>query len=102
MAWEIQLKVCSVDYVYDDESFEINNVKLKSSQNYQEPGGYKTPADDIIEEIYSAESEHGVFEWLVIAKRSGFDTYAEIEDVQLLKQPQGCDSDTPNFEISNS
>ena len=103
MAWEIEWDGYSVDYTYRDESFEIDDIGLKNRKIYQEPsGGYKEPADDVMEDIYTAESEHGVFEWLVIARRSGFNSYADIEDVQLLSEPQGCDSEAPSFEISES
>ncbi|KAB7674504.1 hypothetical protein [Plesiomonas shigelloides] len=103
MAWQIKWNGYSIGYTYRNESFEINDIYLKNRKIRQEPSsGYKEPDDDVMEDIYYAESEHGIFEWLVIARRSGFDGYAVIEDIYLLSKPEGCDSEAPSFEIYES
>lgn len=102
MSWEIVLKTETVDYSIRDESFTTSEIKLVDSNIYNEPGGYKEPEDTVVEETYSAESEHGTFTWKVQARRSGFETYAVIVDVFETNIPSPeIEADTPSFDVEH-
>ncbi|WP_182755151.1 hypothetical protein [Pseudoalteromonas sp. SR44-2] len=101
MAWSIEWDGKSVEYVYRDESFEINEITLKERDIRDEPSsGYQEPNDTVMHDIYKANTEHGDFEWSVTARTSGYETHAEIDDVEYIKIPNGCESEAPSFEIS--
>lgn len=104
MSAQISCKTDCIEYIVnnsDDESFTAGYLKLESEKSYQEDGGdYKAPKDDVVTQIYSAESDHGDFRWEVTSRRSGFDSFAEIEEVRLIEAPENCDPlDTPRFTI---
>jgi hypothetical protein len=102
MSWKIVLKNDIVEYSIGNDSFNTDEIQLVESKYFNEPGGYKEPEDTICEEVYSAASEHGVFTWKVRAKKSDFDTFADIEEVYEIITPiQGIESDTPSFDVEH-
>nr|WP_289361851.1 hypothetical protein [Xanthomonas campestris]MDM7702373.1 hypothetical protein [Xanthomonas campestris pv. campestris] len=87
-------------YTHSEESYVSRNIYRKSREVRHEPSAeYKAPDDDIMEDVYAAESEHGEFKWSVTARREGFETYAEIEDVEIIQSPRDCEFEDPSFSI---
>jgi hypothetical protein len=102
MSWKIVLETETVHYTIGDESFTTSDIQLVKSELHNEPGGYKEPEDTVVEETYSADSEHGTFTWKVRARRSGFETYAAIEDIFEISIPSSeIEADTPSFDVEN-
>lgn len=99
MAWEIIWDGNSVDYTFNDESFSIDEIVFVSNEVHEEEGGYKEPNDCVMTDKYSAETQHGSFEWEVTGRTTGFNTQPDIENVEIIKAPAGCESDLPGFEI---
>lgn len=95
MSWGIVCKTDYIDYAVtnnEDESFFTNLIVFQNRNIYQEESGeYKAPKDDVIVDTYIANSEHGLFQWTVTARRSGFNSYAVIEDIYL-NEPNGCEA----------
>lgn len=95
MSWEI---VCNTDYIdysvtnNEDESFFTNTIVFQNRKILQEESSeYKAPKDDVMIDTYIANSDHGVFKWTVTARRSGFNSFAVIEDTYLT-EPNGCEA----------
>ena len=42
-------------------------------------------------DTYIANSEHGIFQWTVTARCTGFNSFAEIEDI-ILTEPNDCEA----------
>lgn len=101
MSWKIVLKSETVEYRVDGEPYYTHAIKLVSADFHNEPGGYKEPEDTVCVAIYEADSGHGKFTWKVSARRSGFETYATIEDVfeTTIPDPSSIDVDEPSFDI---
>lgn len=88
---------------YEGETFTINSIALDNRNiRTERGGGYQEPDDTIMEDVYSATTEHGIFRWNVTARASGFDARADIEDIELVQIPSGCECDLPDFEIVES
>ncbi|WP_394143764.1 hypothetical protein [Vibrio atypicus] len=100
MSWDIQWDGSSIDYSLKDEFFTIFDINLKTRKFWQETGEHKAPEDNVMQHTYEASTEHGEFEWVVTARRAGFNGYAEIESVSTVQQPRGCDCEPPYFEIA--
>jgi hypothetical protein len=102
MTWEIRLDSSSVSYEFKGESYETYEIEFVNSSSSQEKsGGYQEPADDVVINKYQADSEHGLFKWSVTARRSGFDSWGEIEDIYENTEPKGCEGELPCFSISH-
>lgn len=101
MAWEITWNGSSVNYTFGEDDFSIDEINLINRELLEEPGGYKEPKDDVMIDTYGATTEHGTFEWIVTARRAGFNGYADIDDVQQTKEPEGCTTEIPVFEIEH-
>ncbi|MBD0786741.1 hypothetical protein HUO09_10305 [Vibrio sp. Y2-5] len=102
MAWEITWNGSSVNYTFGEEDFSIDEITRINRKSFDEPsGGYKEPNDSVMVDVYEAITEHGTFEWTVTAKCEGFNGYADIDDVQQTKEPKGCTTEIPVFEIEN-
>lgn len=101
MAWEIKIKSRSFEYQSGEEVFSNDSVRSIDRKLWKEPsGGYQEPDDDVIQDTYSAESDHGIFQWTVTARREGLNGYAEIESVELIKAPDACELiEYPSFSI---
>lgn len=100
MSYKIALKKDTIEYTIGDDSFESEKIQLIDSKLYQETGGYKEPNDDVIEETYQANSEHGIFTLGVWARRCGFNTYWELDDPDIQEPNQEIKiSDTDIFEL---
>ena len=53
--------------------------------------------------IFFTQTEHGYFEWSVRSVRTGFNSYAEIEDESMTKQPEEIeDFEELEFFVVNS
>lgn len=107
MSWQIVCNTDYIEYLFDnnEENPHLTGYLAFASENsYQEESGeYKAPKDDVVTQVYTADSDHGVFIWKVTARRSGFNTYAEIEDVYLIEAPENCETlDSPRFSIKES
>ncbi|WP_323086619.1 hypothetical protein [Providencia alcalifaciens] len=107
MSIEINCNSDYVEYMYEnneDNSFLTGDLSLVASNVSQEKSaGYKEPDDTVMTQIYMAESDHGEFRWEVTARREGFNSFAEIEDVRLIEAPENCETlDLPSFEIKES
>ncbi len=102
MPWEIKLITNNIKYSCDDETYTTTKITFVDRKLWQEPsGGYKEPNDDVMQDTYQANSEHGLFEWVVTARRTGFNSYAEIEDVDKIKEPKNCETlEQPSFGIN--
>ena len=101
MSSEIEWNGYDVEYTYGDESYVIDDVSSISVKHHQEKSaGHQEPDDDVVTEVFSADTEHGEFRWSVTARRSGFESSAEIEDVEVLQEPEGCDAESPSFTIT--
>ncbi|EXU76769.1 hypothetical protein [Erwinia mallotivora] len=104
MSWEIVCSSESIDYVLiktqEEESFTTESIIFNDRKIHQEPsGGYQEPNDHVMTDTYIANSEHGSFTWVVTARRSGFNSFAEIEDIQSF-EPIGCEAlEIPLFSI---
>ena len=88
MSWEIVCKTDYIDYSVannEDESFFTNQIVLSNSSDY------KAPKADVMVDTYIANSEHGIFQWTVTARRTGFNSFAEIEDT-ILTEPNDCEA----------
>jgi len=104
MSWEIKLDADYVDYVCCEKNHLTQHISRVDRKRYSEPSsGYQEPDDDVMEDTYRADSDHGVFEWVVIARRTGFNAYADIYDVSQIKVPEKCEvSMPPAFSIRES
>ena len=95
MSWEIICKTDYIDYSVannEDESFFTSQIVLSNREIHQEPSSeYKAPKDDVMVDTYIANSEHGIFQWTVTARRTGFNSFAEIEDI-ILTDPNDCEA----------
>lgn len=104
MSWETYCTSDSIEYVLQnnaqDEIYTTGSITLNNTKMQKEPsGGYQEPDDDVRTDTYIASSDHGYFKWIVISRRSGFESFANIEDVQCI-EPSGCDIlDNPNFVV---
>jgi len=87
------LKIGTIEYTKDDETFEVEAEEI-SRTFHKEPGGYKEPDDDIEIVKFKAETEHGTITGEATARRSGFDTYFEFEDVEIT-----IDTDDDSIEL---
>lgn len=93
MAWEINLNTDYIEYSCGDETYTTEKVLFVDRKLWKEPsGGYQEPDDDVMQDTYRANSEHGLFEWIVTAKRTGFNSSAEIDHVDLTKEPEDCET----------
>lgn len=76
----------------NDESFFTNPILLTNREIYQEKSsGYQKPDDDVMVDTYIASSDHGDFKWTVTACRSGFNSFAELENI-VLAEPYGFEA----------
>lgn len=85
MAWTVDVKSNNAEYQYgsEDLTFFTGSPRLIDIKFHKEPsGGYQEPDDDVANATFIADSEHGLFKWVVIARRSGFSTSVEIEDIE--------------------
>lgn len=104
MSWEIICSSDNIDYVLQnhgqDEIFATESIVFTDRTIHKvRSSGYQEPDDDVMVDIYIANSDHGYFKWTVTARRSGFNSFAEVEDVQCL-EPTGCEVlDNPTFVI---
>ena len=102
MSWKIVLKSETVEYQLDDESHQTYPIQLVNEEFDSEPGGYKEPNDTVCVATYEADSEHGKFTWKVSARRSGFETYAVIEEVFETTTPNpSINVEEPSFDIED-
>lgn len=93
------IKIGTIKYVVNDESFEVDNVNITSQKYHEEPGDYKEP-DDIVETIeFKADTEHGTITGEATARRSGFDAYFEFEDINISIDNQEVEISTPKCTI---
>ena len=65
----------------------------------EKSAGYQEPDDTVTEIIFKAKSEHGDFIWRVTSRRSGFESFNVIEDVELIQPPKCEIHELPSFEI---
>lgn len=104
MSWVTYCTSDCIKYILQnnaqDESFTTGSITLNNTEMHKEPsGGYQEPSDDVRTDTYTAISDHGYFTWIVTSRRSGFESFANIEDVKCI-EPSGCDIlDDPNFVI---
>ncbi len=102
MSWEIKLDSKNIEYEFEKNNYQTYDINLVGTNHYQEKSsGYKEPDDIVVEETYQADSEHGLFIWKVIARSTGFNTYADdIENTQEVSVPENCETnETPSFSI---
>ncbi len=102
MSWQIQLLSNDIEYIKKDETYQTNVISLTGSEFHKEPsGGYQEPEDDVLEQIYSADSDHGQFQWRVTSRRTGFNSFPDdIEEVELISAPESCETvNDPSFAI---
>jgi len=100
MSWKIKLDTNTINYSFDGEEYETDEIYCSKSNWRIEKGTYKDPDDNICEEEYIAESEHGTFSWTIRATRTGWDSYGEIEDIYESIEPEDCEAlDSPSFSI---
>jgi len=104
LSWQINLVSNKAYYEFRGEGYETEDLAINDRKKWsEEGGGYKEPGDSVEKAIYAADSEHGIFRWEVTARRSGFNTYADIEEVCLVDSPKDCEvTDYPRFEIVES
>jgi hypothetical protein len=80
----MSIKIGTIEYVINDESFEVDNVNITSQNYHEEPsGGYKEPNDTVETVKFEADTEHGKITGEATARRSGFNTYFEFEDIDI-------------------
>jgi len=85
------LKIGTIEYTKGDESFEIDDIKIISRELHTETGVHKDP-DDVIETVkFEVETEHGT----ITARRSGFDSNFECEDIEIT-----IDNNDSSIEVS--
>ncbi|MFY9260980.1 MAG: hypothetical protein WAO71_10780 [Gallionella sp.] len=103
MSWRIVSKIKTVQYKLGGEYYQTDEIKFLSEEFHDEPGEYKEPNDTVCVAAFEADSEHGKFTWKVSARRSGFETYAAIEDVFEATTPNpSIEVDKqPSFDIEN-
>lgn len=89
------LKIGTIEYTKGDESFEVDDIKIISQKFHEEQGGYKEPNDTVETVEFEAKTEHGTITGQATARRSGFDTCFECEDVELT-----IDNDDNSIELS--
>ena len=77
------LKVGTIEYTKGNENFEYDEVKITSQKIHEESGGYKEPNDTIETVEFEVETDDGTITGQATARRSGFDTHFEIEDVEI-------------------
>lgn len=100
MNWRIKKQDDGVDYRVGKEYFTTFELEIVTNDQRNETGPHKEPNDSVVENIYSADSEHGIFKWRVIARRSGSESSASIEYVEAILIPDHCEeTETPQFEI---
>lgn len=96
MVWEIRLETDSVEYSYDGSIYKTELIKFIGRTTDSEPNcGYQEPDNQIMIDLYRANSEHGIFEWSVSARQEGFKTLVEIDDIEVIKIPLNCVILTP-------
>lgn len=101
MSFEIVLKSDRVIYQLGEKSFSTDKIEKIDSNKFHEPGVYKEPESTVIEEIYQANSERGIFKWKVRACRHGYDGYASIDDIFLISSPDPrIEADDPSFVVN--
>ena len=89
------LKIGTIEYTKDDENFESNEVKIISQKFHEEPGDHKEPNDIVETVVFEVEIEDSTITGQATARRSGFDTDFEFEDVDLT-----IDNNDESIEIS--
>ena len=102
MSWTVKVRSNQFNYFFNGEKFTAT-VSLKEEKfSKEKSSGYQEPDDDVLNSIFSSETEHGYFEWSVRSVRTGFNSYAEIEDEEMTKQPENVeDYDGLEFFIKN-
>ena len=102
MSWTVEVKSNKFNYYLNDEEF-TGEISLKDEKfSKEKSSGYQEPDDDVLDSIFFSETEHGYFEWSVRSVRTGFNSYAEIEDEEMTKQPEKIeDYDAPEFVVKN-
>ena len=91
MTWEIKLATEHVEYENCGEIYSTKSIfRVDRKIHFEPSAGYQEPEDQVIEDIYKADSEHGLFEWVVTARLTGFNSHAEIDDIQA-KEPEHCE-----------
>lgn len=99
---KIYLGSRDTSYRIGEDCFRTSVIKKTDYRFWNEPSsGYKEPPDTVIEEVYQADSEHGVFTWKVRARRSGFDTYLTIEDIECTSPDEKIEVDEPTFDTED-
>lgn len=102
MSWSIRLNSKNLEYYIGDETFYVS-IRHSSSNFHEEPSsGYQEPNDIVLESVFNAESEHGSFKWLVVSRRTGFNSFAEIDDIQFDCPDKVEDLVGPEFSIINN
>ncbi|MDF9619618.1 hypothetical protein P5705_18385 [Pseudomonas entomophila] len=94
MAWTVDVNSNGAEYQYSSEdlTFFTDAPRLVDIKFDKEPsGGYKEPDDDVANATFLADSEHGLFKWVVTARRSGFSTSVEIEEVLEIEVPEAAE-----------
>ena len=93
------IKIGSITYDIGDESFESDEVKIISQKLHEEPGFYKEPNDTVEEVIFEASTEHGIITGKATARRSGFDTDFELENIDVNIDNKEINITTPECNI---
>jgi len=89
------LKIGTIKYTKGDENFEYDEVKITSQKIHEESGGYKEPNDTIETVEFEVETDDGTITGQATARRSGFDTHFEVENVEIT-----IDSSDNSIEVS--
>jgi hypothetical protein len=83
MSWCINITNPSFRYKFQEEVFSAK-VKFSESNFYEVPSGeYKAPDDTVLKSTFLAETEHGIFQCLVTSRRTGFNNYADIDEIEM-------------------
>ena len=92
----------SLGYYFEGEEYTVD-LTLQKTATSSEKGGYKEPDTEIYSSTFFGESEHGTFKFTASARRSGFDTYFEIDDDIEITIPKGCEltHGHPHFEFKD-
>lgn len=89
MHWDIKPKNESAQYTLGDESYEIQIALVEQTFSSAPGFDHKMPDDILINAIYRAESDHGLFEWTVNAEIAHDSASGDvIDDVKLTKKPE--------------
>lgn len=88
MSWKIEVRSKKFEYYLNDETY-YSSIELEDEVfDKEKSAGYQEPDDDVLKSTFIAKTEHGNFKWLIRSARTGFNSYAEIEDSSVVEQPK--------------